>query len=154
MRILFILLATIFAISASAAEWGAIQQTVGGNSVDITSSGKKIGLVWPNKVVPGDELLLIQVTYETNQETFYHSYQFLGISGGSLHLRVTGAIKGRGSKEARTSESMEQLLYIEPANDGAFYFVQKDLVGEATLKVEKNLQAPGTYRVNIQRTGR
>ena len=107
------------------ADWN---QTKSGleNTTDITEPEKSTGLIWLNQIGPGEDLLLTKVTYSRYQKTFFMRYVFVGIVGNSMQINTTGSSQDKGEKSALSDKSFENLLYVERAKDGAFYFVPKD----------------------------
>lgn len=135
---------------AAAADWSEIKSNVGSNSATLKDTGKEVSLIWNSPVVPGGELLLIKSIYTKYQEAFFQRYEFAGVIGNALQINVRGGSQSKGESSARDSKSMEKTVYIERADDGAFYFVPESIVGEGSLRVSRNLQSPGVYVVTLQ----
>ncbi len=131
------------------AEWGQVKSSAVGNTVDVLSPQKQINLIWPNKVVPGEELLLIKSTFTRYQTTFFKNYTFAGVVGGSLQVNITGSGQIKSSPSGRPDTSMNKIIFVERASDGAFYFVPEDLKDEGVFKIEHDTKEPGIYLVNI-----
>lgn len=136
------------------AEWGQVKSSAAGNTVDVVSSQKQINLIWPNKVVPGEELLLIKSTFPRYQTTFFRNYTFAGVVGGSLQINVTGGGQIKSLPSDRPGASMNQIIFVERASDGTFYFVPDDLKDEGVFKIEYDAKEPGTYLVKITKHSR
>lgn len=135
---------------AAAADWSEIKWNVGGNNATLKDTDKEVILVWNSPIVPGGELLLIKSIYTRYQETFFQRYEFAGVIGNALQINVRGGSQSKGESSARDSKSMEKTVYVERADDGAFYFVPESIVGEGGLRISRNLQSPGLYMVTLQ----
>ena len=108
-----------------------------------------MGLLWSDVVVPGSDLLILKTTYTHDQEIFYRRYEFAGITGNSLQINISGGRKGKDETSAPSAKSMEKTIYVERAEDGAFYFVPDDLIGEGSIKIVQNSQSLGIYLVTL-----
>ncbi len=146
-----IVLALLYSLcsSAFAGDWGPIRSSAGGNSIDLSTSGSQVGLVWPSRLVPGDDLLVMKTTLTRYKQTHFLRYVFLGVSGGSMHISVTGG--SQETKGARSDGSFDKAIFIERANDGSFYFVPDGLKDEAAFKISRTPDAPAYYVVSLMR---
>lgn len=150
MRLAIVAALVLFASIAAAAEWSEIKSNVGGNSATLKDPGMEVGLIWNSSVVPGGELLLIKSIYTRYQEAFFQRYEFEGVVRNALQINVRGGSQSKGESSARDSKSMGKTVYVERADDGAFYFVPESIVGEGSLRVSRDLQSPGVYVVTLQ----
>jgi hypothetical protein len=130
-----------------AAEWSQVRSSAGKNSVEISSPRSKIALRWESQIVPGSDLLFSTSTY--GGETFYSRYLFLGVTGGSIQLRVSVA---RGA--ARTDPNSDQLRFVEQAVDGSFYFVPTELQDDGYIWVTRSAESPGRYELTVVKSPR
>lgn len=137
---------------AFAMEWGQVKSGLGGNTVDIVTSQKRVNLIWPNQVVPGEQLLLTKSTYSRYQLTSFQIYVFAGVTGNSAKINVTnvsGGNKSNDSKPVLPDSREEKTIFVERANDEAFYFVPEELKEEGFFKIERDKEMAGVYSVTI-----
>lgn len=113
--------------------------------MEISTSYSKVNLIWQSQIVPGNDLLLSASTY--GSETFYTRYVFLGVAGGSLQIKVGVAHQGKGP--AKSDPGSEQLLFVEAAADGSFYFVPIELRDDGHVRVARASGSPGYYTLSV-----
>ena len=119
--------------------------------MQISDTERELGLIWPSSLVPGEEVAMVKVTFSRYEETFYHRYEFAGVVGGSLKINQTGANQPKGATSAQASSSMAKTIYVERADDGAFYFVPEDLKNLGAFRIQRSEHDPGVYSVTFSR---
>jgi hypothetical protein len=131
------------------ADWGQAKLAAAINSIEITSPESQVTLLWPGKVVPGEQLLTSKSTITRYQLTTFRRYVFVGIVGNSMQIGVTGASQSKDAKSARSDGSFDATLFVERAPDSAFYFVPDDLKDEGHLRVTRSAENPAYYLVSV-----
>lgn len=112
-------------------------------------ANKVVDLIWSERIVPGATLLTTKD--QLQGLTGYLNYRFAGVSAGSLVILRKGSLQLQGEKSAPDRGAFDFTLYVERAEDGAFYFVPEEIMGLGALRIARDPASPGTFLVAFER---
>ena len=144
-------LLVISASSWAAENWTPVKSGPLGNTAEISTPGKKVELIWANRISPGEQLLLTKAVYTRYEITYFHRYVFTGIEGNSARIESSGASQEKGQKSAQSDKSFEKVMLIERSKDGSFYFAPSDIKDEAVFRISGPLDRSSDYEVTLEK---
>lgn len=151
LKVYFCVIILFLSFSAYGMEWGEARFAAMGMTQEIKSPNKKITLAWQERMIPGEDILMLSTEYLDLDEKFYHRYKFSGVHADSAKIVVTGSYQSKGSGSSQKSESMNQVIFVERATDGAFYFIPQDLKNNGVVIIKRDDKYLGMYAVEITR---
>jgi hypothetical protein len=133
-----------FTVPPAAANQGEL---IGTNfrAIHLKDSQGQISLFLTLRVSPGDELVFTHETEPLYKTQTYLSYDFDGIVGDSARLTRTGAMQMPDETDARSDGSFDHVLFLERAEDGAFYFAPKGAERFGVIAIKRDPSAPAFY---------
>lgn len=145
----FVILAACACTPAKAADWGQVKTGPLGNSVELTSPDGQVGLTWLPRIVPSEDLLVEKTTFSRYPQTYTVRYVFLGVIGNAIQIGVTGTVQSKDAKAPRSEVSLDRTIFLERADDGAFYLVSAGIKNVGHFRIARVLDAPAYYAVSL-----
>ena len=145
--------ALILLLSANSycAEWGQERSSAMGRTVDLETPHTKLSLTWPEKIIPGEDILMVSSTDFETKDKYFYRYKFSGIYANSAKINITGAHQNKENGSAYESESMKQTIFLEHASDGAFYLIPKEIKNDGVIIIKRDESNLGMYTLKIIR---
>ena len=146
--ILFCLVLT--STGAGAGEWGSMRSpTTSNRTIELTSLGSSFKLLWPTRVIPGDDMLLLESSGIIPSVTFYKRYVFVGVAGGALRLDASGSVQEKGQSTSKPDASFTKMSLIERSTDGSFYFTTSEIQSDGYFKISRASAISPFYTVEL-----
>lgn len=142
----------LFSQIAYSVDSGLIKQTDLGSSVIFDDSKKTTTMIWPSIITPGKNIALTSVFFKEYEEKFYSRYEFRGVVANSMLIKISGSTKPKNSNESISDSSFDTEIYIEKAEDGAFYFLPDDAEGYGVFIITRSKNFPERYSVDFKKT--